>query len=330
MLPMNKQNEIFIKDEIKNKVPVIKKGTYIHMMPDNSYIHSKSNLQKTRYIFENHTMITINDDAIKLLELCDGTRTIEEILNVITSRVEKYQEEKSIESILKFIYYSVEVFRNMELKENKLKEPRKLEKTGSKQHMIPQHFVLELTTRCNLRCKHCYRYSSPDIKEEEMSYEKVMSVLEEMYKLGGRFIEITGGEPFLHSRIKDILTYVGEKYNFVGLLTNGTLVKDEMIDHLEKYKDKLIWNISLDSCNEEFHDNFRGMKGAFRKTSNLIKKLSERGFTVRTAVSISEGNIKDFEDTVEYIRNELKSTFLGYSYVMPLGRERYYWEMGRD
>lgn len=329
MQTMTEKSEMIIKYEcFKNKIPVIRKGTYVHMMPDKNYIHSTSNLQKTRYIFENRTMTTINDDAVQLLELCDGTRNIEEIVNIILSRLNEYKWEKVTDSILKFIYYSVEIYRNIELMDDKIKDPIKLEKTGSKEHMLPQHFVMELTTRCNLKCKHCYRYSSPDIEDEEIPYEKAMSVLEEMYHLGGRFIEITGGEPFLHSRIKDILTYAGEKYNFVGLLTNGTLVKNDMIDYLEKYKDKIIWNISLDSCNEEFHDEFRGKKGAFKKTSNTIKKLSERGFTVRTAISISEGNIKDFEDTVEYIRNDLKSTFLGYSYVMPLGRgKEILWEM---
>ena len=55
-----------------------------------------------------------------------------------------------------------------------------------------------VTYRCNARCSMCNRYKAPSKPEEEISIETIKK-LPKMY-----FTNITGGEPFIRTDLKDI------------------------------------------------------------------------------------------------------------------------------
>lgn len=56
-----------------------------------------------------------------------------------------------------------------------------------------------VTYRCNARCSMCNRYKAPSKPEEEISIETIRK-LPKMY-----FTNITGGEPFIRTDLKDIV-----------------------------------------------------------------------------------------------------------------------------
>ena len=56
-----------------------------------------------------------------------------------------------------------------------------------------------VTYRCNARCSMCNRYKAPSKPEEEISIETIKK-LPKMY-----FTNITGGEPFIRTDLKDIV-----------------------------------------------------------------------------------------------------------------------------
>src|SRR3989339_127017 len=64
-----------------------------------------------------------------------------------------------------------------------------------------------VTNRCNFRCIHCC-FRSGERLLEEFSLEKIKEVLNDFISLGGKRIDITGGEPLLrndtYSRIRPI------------------------------------------------------------------------------------------------------------------------------
>lgn len=114
----------------------------------------------------------------------------------------------------------------------------------------------------------------------------------------------------------------------MGILTNGVLLKEDFIEELDRYRNVLIWSISLDSCKEEFHNNFRGSSIAFKNTTNAIKMLRKHGHLVRVSMSVVEGNFFDIEDTLEFVKNDLDATWFGYNMVMPYGRGKdLVWDM---
>lgn len=56
-----------------------------------------------------------------------------------------------------------------------------------------------VTYRCNARCSMCNRYKAPSKPEEEISIE----TLKKLPKM--HFTNITGGEPFIRTDLKDIV-----------------------------------------------------------------------------------------------------------------------------
>ena len=62
-----------------------------------------------------------------------------------------------------------------------------------------------VTYRCNARCNMCNRYKAPSKPEEEISIEAIKK-LPQMY-----FTNITGGEPFIRTDLKDIVRELYKK-----------------------------------------------------------------------------------------------------------------------
>jgi AdoMet-dependent heme synthase len=160
-----------------------------------------------------------------------------------------------------------------------------------------------ITNKCNLRCKHCYQtdYTTND----QMSFEefkeignKIFTTLHKWKKLGD--FSITGGEPFLHPRIFDILQFINasEDVSRLDILTNGTLMNQKVIDKLKQF-DKLRYiQISLDGSCPEVHDRIRG-KGSFDFTMRGIHLLIGNGIEVRIMFTLQQLNKSDVSGIID-------------------------------
>ena len=66
---------------------------------------------------------------------------------------------------------------------------------------------IEITQQCPNNCIHCSSYSLWE-QVRTMPYELVCSVIADAVELGARKICISGGEPFLHPQLAEIVDYV--------------------------------------------------------------------------------------------------------------------------
>lgn len=149
-----------------------------------------------------------------------------------------------------------------------------------------------ITGRCNLRCKHCYR-TEGDV--EPLSYDDVIAVIDRYRELRYEYnrvhhtkrrghINITGGEPFFRSDIKEILRYLGScKGEFsYGILSNGSFIDDEIIGIL-KDTDVSFVQLSIDG-KREMHDSLRA-KGDYDRVFDKAEYLESNG--IRTYISFT-------------------------------------------
>jgi len=138
---------------------------------------------------------------------------------------------------------------------------------------LPRIIGLNLTYACNLNCKMCGQYGikgnySWDKKLGELDFGLVEKlVLELHYK---PLIYLWGGEPFLHSRILDIISLLKQNNLPVHINTNGTLL-EEYAQELVRLKPDVI-TVSIDGP-KEIHDKIRGKK-VFDKVVKGIKKIN--------------------------------------------------------
>lgn len=123
-----------------------------------------------------------------------------------------------------------------------------------------------VTYRCNARCTMCSRYKAPSRPEEELSLETIKK-LPRMY-----FTNITGGEPFIRTDLKDIVRELYEKSDRIVISTNGYFT-DRIMDLCEEFPEVGI-RVSIEGL-EDTNNEIRGLSNGFRRGYETLKKLVE-------------------------------------------------------
>lgn len=88
-------------------------------------------------------------------------------------------------------------------------------------------FHIELTSKCNERCVHCYiphKNKTTDINESLM-----LNTLKQCKELGVLTVIFSGGEPMLHPQFCKFLKYAKDLDINVTVLSNLTLLTDDII-----------------------------------------------------------------------------------------------------
>jgi radical SAM protein with 4Fe4S-binding SPASM domain len=137
---------------------------------------------------------------------------------------------------------------------------------------------LELTYRCNLHCTHCYTdpYNTSEYFPREWSTEDMLRVIDEMADLGIIWMNLTGGEIFMHPRFFEIYEYAYRKGFLLMLYTNGTLFTAAMLERLKQCPPFSI-DISCHSVHEEPFDRFTRVPGSFRAFMRGMNLLKDSG-----------------------------------------------------
>ncbi len=137
---------------------------------------------------------------------------------------------------------------------------------------------LEITSRCNLRCGTCYIRAGGKA-EQDLPAEAAFSIIDEAYPQFPHVLHLTGGEPFLHPRLCDIIDYGLRKgYPRVVVNTNGHLLNGAMMERLLPFRERLSLTVSLDGDRPE-HDEIRG-KGSHARVVGAMERWTEAGFRI--------------------------------------------------
>lgn len=142
-----------------------------------------------------------------------------------------------------------------------------------------------VTYRCNARCNMCNRFKCPSKPDEELSIETIKK-LPEMY-----FTNITGGEPFIRTDLKEVVRELYKKSERIVISTNGFFT-ERIVDLCKEFPNIGI-RISIEGL-EETNNKIRGLDDGFRKGYETLKKLVEMGMKdVGFGMTIQDANAKD-------------------------------------
>ena len=157
-----------------------------------------------------------------------------------------------------------------------------------------------VTYRCNARCKMCNRYKAPSKPDEEISVDTIKK-LPQMY-----FTNITGGEPFIRSDLKDIVRELYKKSDRIVISTNGFFT-DRIIDLCKEFPNVGI-RISIEGL-EETNNAIRGLEDGFNRGYTTLKKLVEMNHPdVGFGMTVQDANAKDLVPLYE-LSNEMNMEF---------------------
>lgn len=150
---------------------------------------------------------------------------------------------------------------------------------------IPTDASIILTYRCPMQCKMCNIWKYPtDIKKEIQAEE-----LKCLPKL--KFINLTGGEPFIREDLEEIVKVCYTKSPRIVISTSGWF-EDRVIDLAKKFPNIGI-RISIEGLSEK-NDELRGRQGGFDKGLRTLLKLKEMGVKdIGFGCTVSNNNSKD-------------------------------------
>ena len=78
-----------------------------------------------------------------------------------------------------------------------------------------------ITTKCNLKCKHCYS-DSVEASPDELSTDEALRLMDDLSRWGIRLLVIDGGEPLCRQDLLDIVKYASSKGIRTTIGSNGT------------------------------------------------------------------------------------------------------------
>jgi len=152
---------------------------------------------------------------------------------------------------------------------------------------VPLYVNFDLTWKCNLKCKHCYFFSSTTElknKRAELSDKQWIKVFKYHRSLGTKVAVLTGGEPTLRM---EVIKEAIKIFPSVQVVSNGVI----KLPRFNGFKQPKYW-ISLDGT-KETHDKIRGA----RVFDKVIQNIQENHPVVSSTIMTL--NYKEIEDTVK-------------------------------
>jgi MoaA/NifB/PqqE/SkfB family radical SAM enzyme len=161
---------------------------------------------------------------------------------------------------------------------------------------------LELTTRCNLRCRHCYADSSVAAPlQGRMSLDDWLAAIDEALQLGTSAIQFIGGEPTLHPHFRRLLDYAGRaNMSLVEVYTNATRLTDEIVACLKDSGASVAASFYADE--PEVHDAVTLRPGSWRRTVAGIERALAAGLPVRIGIIETRENKAHVPQAIAFLR----------------------------
>lgn len=163
----------------------------------------------------------------------------------------------------------------------------------------PYRMDLAITYRCNNDCAHCYNARERNFPE--LHTENWKHILDQLWALGVPHIVFTGGEATLRNDLPELIAHAEANGQITGLNTNARRLADP------KYVQKLLEagldhvQITVESCDEQIHDEMMRARGAFRQTIQGLKNVLNTRLYVMTNTTMLRSNVHKIPDTLDFL-----------------------------
>ena len=169
----------------------------------------------------------------------------------------------------------------------------------------PRSADIAVTHQCNLRCDYCSHFSSAGDVGKDLSLEEWLQFFEELGRCTVMNVTLQGGEPFYRKDIRELLVGIVENRMRFSILSNGTLVTEQMAAFIASSNRCDTVQVSVDGSDAAAHDIFRG-EGSFRKAVRGIQRLRKYGVPVSVRVTIHRRNLDDLDKIADFLLKELE------------------------
>lgn len=157
--------------------------------------------------------------------------------------------------------------------------------------LLPRGAMILLTSRCQLKCKHCGAIHADDYHVTDLDPAFVKKALVDLRNGNTCIVAFSGGDPILYPDLIEVLRYTRELGMLPVLGITGVDVSDEMIVELKNVHIGCV-QVSLDGSTAEINDSIRGY-GNYAEVLQTIERFTRAGVNVNVAVCVFKENIHD-------------------------------------
>lgn len=150
---------------------------------------------------------------------------------------------------------------------------------------------LHPTRRCNLRCRHCYSESGPEVRAE-LPLPLVRGILDDAAAEGYGVASFSGGEPLLYPSLPEALDHAHACGMGTALTTNGMALTERALDALVGRADLVA--ISLDGV-PAAHNRMRAHPRAFESMAGRLPALRRSGIPFGFIFTLTRYNVNELD-----------------------------------
>lgn len=163
---------------------------------------------------------------------------------------------------------------------------------------------IEIIRKCPNNCKHCSSMSNRHCSEV-IDFDKFKEVVDGALTLGLETICFSGGEPFLHPNIVEMVRYVFSKGLKSYIYTSGisfdsdenfTSLSDKILADISGCVTKLIFNV--EAAKEETYDLIMGTQRCFPLMKSSALKAAEHNILTEAHFVPMRLNVDQIEETI--------------------------------
>ncbi len=169
----------------------------------------------------------------------------------------------------------------------------------------PRSVDVEITSRCNLRCRYCYFFDNAAVEYADLSTDEWLAFFKECGQCAVMNITLQGGEPFVRKDLPELLESIARNRMRFSILSNGTLIDDDIAAFVGAIGRCDSVQVSVDGSTAETHDSCRG-SGSFAHAIQGIRTLQRHRVPVTVRVTIHRHNVRDLEDIARLLLEELE------------------------
>ncbi|EKD49710.1 MAG: radical SAM protein [uncultured bacterium] len=170
---------------------------------------------------------------------------------------------------------------------------------------FPTMVNLELNRRCLLCCLHCYlgkesvESRAPSFIEQ-MSKKEIVAFFERLKRMGVFLIVLTGGEPFLNTKMEFLVETISRMGFVFEIFSNLQMIPEwfRTIDPTDTRIGRI--QTSVYSSDSKVHDQVTTKEGSWSKTMGNLLWLKKHGFYVEVATPLMTLNFDSHGQTRDY------------------------------
>lgn len=185
--------------------------------------------------------------------------------------------------------------------------------------------MVAVTNRCNARCGFCSIPLQPH--NGGTLPDQLEQSIDQLYHLGVRYIQFTGGEPLLYPYLMRIIKYASELGMLMTVVTNGSLLDEKRVRALVVSRVQGV-SISVDHPDRTVLEQNRGIPRLTDRIVRGVRHLRDNGLPAQASTTISKLLDLEAGDYVRLVEQNQRFGFDGTYFCYPMASVRSNYALG--